>query len=271
MAFSFSGKLAPWLQIGEACSKIFTEDINFSITKDGVRFRAMSANHVVVVEGNWRRDSFSKFECSKDTKVAVNFPNLLKLLGRGKPDDKLRMAMEGKEGLQISIFGKYRKNWSLPIASGGPAERIETPKVPVTVESEFVSDSFRSITEDIAAVSDHLTISVRDHQFLFKGKSALGRGWVPFTKKDGLVRLLAKESIEGQSYNIEYLLNFLQPIKTIDRTVVKIAKKTKEGAPLCIQLRPEQHVVFTLYLAMHRMDKGKKGKKGRKEVKVKAE
>lgn len=134
------------------------------ISKDGVTLRAMDASQIAMVSFSAPKSGFLTYEVPATAKVAVNFDNLSKILGRARPGEELEMSQEENKLVLKFISGKRKRTFKVPLMelpAGSPRE----PNIQHDAVVKMNGGQLKEILRDAALVSSHMTLEAKAEGF----------------------------------------------------------------------------------------------------------
>src|SRR5213594_2183385 len=105
-------------------AEIIDEGI-FKITKDGIALVAADRAMVAVVDLNISSKAFEKFELDKDIAIGLNVSNILSVIKRASPNNKLELVIQNSS----------RRRFTVPILD------LSQEEVPPIDQLEFTSNA----------------------------------------------------------------------------------------------------------------------------------
>src|SRR5438093_251960 len=94
-------------------AEIIDEGI-FKINKDGITLVAADRAMVAVVDLNISSKAFETFELDKDIAIGLNISNILSVIKRASPDDKISITLQNNK-LEFLIENSSKRRFTVPI------------------------------------------------------------------------------------------------------------------------------------------------------------
>jgi proliferating cell nuclear antigen len=221
------------------------DEASFSIEPSGLKLRAMDPSRVAMVDFEWPKELFEKYECDSVTKLTVNLGELLKFLRRSRKSEPVTLSLSEKTGqLQILITGKYVRSFVMPVLDL-VEEETPTPKIVFNIKAKLSSESLREAITDANLVSDHVRIEATSEKLSFNSKGDLMGARIELQK--GGDDLLDLEVIESSKcmFSLSYLSDIIK-IASLTSEIVTLEFSTDMPLKLDFQQLKGGKLIFYL-------------------------
>jgi proliferating cell nuclear antigen len=244
----FKVKVADAKQLRDMITSIsiLVDEATFKLDAEGIKLRAMDPSRVAMIDFEWPKTIFEEYICTEPTKMCVNITELLKLLKRAGKDETLELSKDEKTGkLQISIAGKYSRNFTMPTLEASE-EEVPTPKITFNVKIKATTEGLSQAIEDAQLVSDHVRIEADPEKVVFNAAGDLMGATITLQKgSDTLLELDAKE-LQKATFSLSYLTEI---IKTASATSDIATLEFSSDMPIKLDFQQAKEGKLTFYLA----------------------
>jgi DNA polymerase III sliding clamp (beta) subunit (PCNA family) len=128
----------------------FVEDGTIQIKQDGLSFVGVDRGMVCAVGWKLNANAFDSYELDEETKMSVNFGQLLTVLKR--TSGKSNITLELDKQLKITIVDDYKRFFSIPLLELGEEEIPPIENLEFTTTAEIKADVFANGIEDSEAI-----------------------------------------------------------------------------------------------------------------------
>jgi proliferating cell nuclear antigen len=189
---------------------ILVDEATFKLDPEGMKLRAMDPSRVAMIDFEWPKTLFEEYTCTEPAKMCINVTELLKLLKRAGKDETLELSLDEKTGkLQVTIVGKYRRNFTMPTLEASE-EEVPTPKISFNAKVKATTDGLSQAIEDVELVSDHVRIEADAEKVVFNAAGDLMGATITLQKgSDTLLELEAKEP-QKATFSLSYLTEIIK-------------------------------------------------------------
>ena len=225
---------------------ILVDEATFNLDAEGMKLRAMDPSRVAMIDFEWPKTIFEEYVCTEPTKMCINITELLKLLKRAGKDETLELSKDEKTGkLQVSIAGKYARNFTMPTLEASE-EEVPTPKITFNVKIKATTEGLSQAIEDAQLVSDHVRIEADPEKVVFNAAGDLMGATITLQKgSDTLLELDAKEN-QKATFSLSYLTEI---IKTASATSDIATLEFSSDMPIKLDFQQAKEGKLTFYLA----------------------
>ncbi len=225
---------------------IIVDEATFRLDQEGMKLRAMDPSRVAMIDFEWPKTAFDEYMCTDTTKMCVNVSEMLKLLKRAGREEPLELSLDEKTGkLQISISGKYSRNFTMPTLEASE-EDVPTPKVAFNVKAKTTTDGLSQAIEDAQLVSDHVRIEADAEKVVFNAAGDLMGATITLQKgSDALLDLEIKEPAKA-TFSLSYLTEIIKAASaTSDIATIEFSS----DMPIRLDFHQAKEGRLTFYLA----------------------
>jgi proliferating cell nuclear antigen len=213
---------------------ILVDEATFKIDPEGLKLRAMDPSRVAMIDFEWPKTIFEEYLCEASSKICINISELLKLLKRAGKDEAVELSLDEKTGrLQITITGKYSRNFNMPTLEAAEEE------VPTT-------QGLSQAIEDAQLVSDHVRIEADPEKLILNASGDLMGATITLQKgSDALLDLEVKENSKA-TFSLSYLSEI---IKAASATSDIATLEFSTDMPIRIDFHQTKEGKLTFFLA----------------------
>ncbi len=163
-------------------------DANFVFGAGGIFLRAMDSAHVALVELSVPRSLFAHLSASRDTRVGVHVPSLLRALKSAGKDDELELRLQSGDSCELALrmsSSERSAEFSLSLLEID-SEDVDVPSSPSeAVELALSSGEFSRAVRDCSMFSDVVRIDATPAAVALTAKGESGSLRVAFTPGAG--------------------------------------------------------------------------------------
>ncbi len=191
-----------------------------------MKFRAMDASHVALLDLFIPSSDFEKFDCSKEDKFAFHTEDLAKIVKRAEAKDPIEFSRFNDESLKIKIGNK--RDFELHLLDQPHETETPMPKLIFTANISIAYAIWDKMLKDVGVISNHVTFDadMAAKTLVAHGKGDTGRVSVSFEKNDvdGLQELDLKDNAKS-TYSLEYLQKITAALSSVD--IIKLEYSSK--------------------------------------------
>jgi len=191
-------------------SNIIDEGL-FKVDSNGLSLLSPDRNVIVVVDFKLLSTAFDEFEVEGEVNLGLNMANLMGILKRVKPTDKVTLKSTANK-LEIIIEGNGRRKFDLPLLD----LKVEKPPIDqlkFTGKADLESHILEEGVEDAGVVSDSVVLEVSPELFKLAAKGDVSSAELELKKgHDGLLNLESKSLVKAR-YPVDYLRKIAKACK----------------------------------------------------------
>lgn len=239
------------------------EQFHLQMTPDAMKFKAIDATRITILEGHLSRKSFESYECSSEVNLTIRFDNLSKILNLAHRNDKL--VIEGRadfDKLMLKFFDEEGKAGGKFFLNLKDDSRIDYESLePMTFRHsvEVPSKILQKIIYDLFELDSDIVIRLDDGKAVFE----LGTQYLTESQQRGdLITAniaLSDNSAQGQSsrvlikspggivqrFSSEYLKALCKPCLFFERVKCSFS----ENAPMLMEYYIKNSGSIRIYIA----------------------
>lgn len=205
---------------------IISELVNearFKITPNALELVAMDPANVAMVIFKLLSSCFTEYNVKKETELAINLSNLKQIIKRAGANDMLTLEMGDGNKLEITIKGKSKRSFSLPILDMEEKEQ-KIPDLNFDVVATMSCGMFNEAIEDADIVAESATFIADDKKLIIRAEGDLSKAEIEMKENDGIK--LEKEGSDKlkSKYSLEYLKKMTGGSKFTDKVTISFSK-----------------------------------------------
>src|SRR5438445_7469058 len=178
-------------------AEIIDEGI-FKINKDGIGLVAADRAMVAVVDLNIFSKAFEKYELDKDIAIGLNVSNLLYVIKRASPNDKITMNLENNK-LELLIEGSSKRRFTIPVLDLSQEEVPPIDQLEFTSESEVKPEVIESGIQDAEIVADSVLFEASPSKFVMRAEGDVNKAELELEKGNvSLLSLKADQEVRSR-------------------------------------------------------------------------
>jgi monomeric archaeal DNA polymerase sliding clamp len=169
-----------WYLIMDAVA-VLVEESTLTLTKDGVKLRALDPSRTAMVDLYMPRTAFDEYpDVDQDVNIGINFGEIKKILRRAGKGSSVSFEVE-ENSLKIRMTGKVTRTVKLPLIDV-PVEQLPTPKVVFTVTAKLASDALRQAVKDVEVIADAAKFEGKEDGLYIRASSDRGETEIKFER-----------------------------------------------------------------------------------------
>ncbi len=226
---------------------IISELVNearFKITKNGIELVAMDPANVAMVIFKLLASTFTEYNVTSDTEIAINLSHLKMILKRASSNDMLTLDFGDSGKLKILLSGKTKREFSIPIIDLEEREQ-RVPELSFSAKITMPSGHFNSIIDDVDIVAESVTLETTDNKFKVSAEGDLSKANIEIMPDDTTKIITDSSKDIKAKYSIEYLKKMIGGSKLADTTIVQFS----QDYPLRIDYTKVDRVALSFVLA----------------------
>ncbi len=195
------------------------------LKKNGIFMAATDRAMVAAVDFSLSSSAFDKYELDEEQSIGLNITNLLSLMKRVKPNDKLTLELKGNK-LEIIIENGSRRKFTQPLIDLSEGELPQTDQLEGQYTSQVVlkSDEFQKGLDDAEIITDNVLFETSDSKFVMKAEGDIQKAELELEKgKDNSLLEISSKGTAKSRYPLDYLKKIMKAGKMVDTVVLKFA------------------------------------------------
>lgn len=218
-------------------------EARFKITKEGIELVAMDPANVAMVIYKLLSSCFTEYQLDQDVEIAINLANLKQILRRIKGNDMLTLEFAGENKLSITLQGKQKRTFSLPIIELEEKEQ-KVPALEFPAQIKMHSSVLNDSIEDASIVAESVNFIAEKNLFSVKAEGDLSKACVDIPADADTTILLDTDNAKAK-YSIEYLKKMITGSKLSDKVEVNF----NHDYPLKLEYKVQDKVLLAFILA----------------------
>lgn len=220
---------APWVAIVNAVGAVLDEG-TILVTEKGIFISGYDLSRVCYLHLKLSDALFTKYSCVEDTRLAVQFGDMVKVLKRLSADDRLSVRHKKDSNSLVFIMARGKRKRAFRLSLGIPASEEET-KSPV----EALVDAYDLVPLDFAPAI--LVEAIKDAEIFAQDLDFLISENVLTLYAQGDTGELEYEipiEYEGEDVSSGYMLSYLKKIMQIHAVASSMAFETGDQIPALV-------------------------------------
>jgi len=218
-------------------------EARFKVTPNAIELVAMDPANVAMVIFKLLSSSFTEYDVSKDTEIAINLSNLKQVLRRTSPRDMLTLELEDNR-LKITLKSGTTRTFNLPIIELEEKEqKVPDLKFPVSVK--MPSSALNEAIADVDIVGESVSFIAEPNKFSLHAEGDLNQARIEIKEDEATKVTTDKDDKVKAKYSIEYLKKMINGSKLSDEVTIQFNK----DYPLRLDYRAVDKVMLSFILA----------------------
>jgi len=218
-------------------------EVVFKIDREKLELVAMDPANVAMVIFKLLSSSFTEYDVSKDTEIAINLSNLKQVLRRTSPRDMLTLELEDNR-LKITLKSGTTRTFNLPIIELEEKEqKVPDLKFPVSVK--MPSSALNEAIADVDIVGESVSFIAEPNKFSLHAEGDLNQARIEIKEDEATKVTTDKDDKVKAKYSIEYLKKMINGSKLSDEVTIQFNK----DYPLRLDYRAVDRVMLSFILA----------------------
>lgn len=203
------------------------DDGLFKLKKSGIEMIAADRTMVSFVDFKLKSSAFENYECDKETSIGINLLNLLTVLKRANPDDKLTLSLdEAQNKVEVVLEGNSVRKFALPLLQISKGEIPDTDQLlkKFTADAEISSSILEQGINDADIIADSVIIELSPDKLRMYAEGNSSKSELKIFKgTDVLTSLNAKEIVSAR-YSLDYLKKIIKGSRISDKAKIMLGK-----------------------------------------------
>ncbi len=192
-----------WKNCVDALVRLVDEGM-FSLSKEGIQFRAMDPSGISMVCFDMPSKAFSKFEIEKAVSVGLNLENFYRILSSARSDEQLTMKDSGGRFLLEFVGKNSKRKYKLPIIEIRKSFENE-PKVEFESDVVVKGESIKEIIKDASLLSNYIGFKTDKNSLIVSAKGDFGELEEEHMGEGDAIRKIDIRKQVNATFNLEYL------------------------------------------------------------------
>ena len=195
----------------------------FKVDKNGMTLIAADRAMVAVVDFKLPATIFDEFKVDKEQNIAINISNLVSVLKRVKPKDKLLMELKDNK-LEIVMDNSSKRRFTVPLLEISQEEIPPINELDFKAKVRVKTDVLKSGIEDADIAGDSVVFEANTEKFNMKAAGDITSTELSLQKGNkSLLDLNVTGSVVSR-YPLDYLKKMIKAGKLAEETTIKWSK-----------------------------------------------
>ena len=195
----------------------------FKVDKNGLSLLAADRAMVAVVDFKLSAIAFDEFKVDKEESIAINLTNLVSVLKRVKPNDKVTLELKGNM-LEIVMKNSSSRRFTVPLLDILQEEIPPVDQLKFNAKIKVKVDVLKSGIEDADVVSDSVVFDASKSKFSMRASGDISSAELLLEKgNDSLVDISAAGDVKSR-YPLDYLKKMIKAGKLSGETMMRWSK-----------------------------------------------
>jgi proliferating cell nuclear antigen len=219
-------------------------EARFKITPNAIELVAMDPANVAMVVFKLLSSSFTEYDVTKDTEMAINLSNLKQILRRASPKDMLTLELDSDNRLKIELRSSTIRTFNLPtIELEEKEQKVPDLKFPISIKTS--SSVLNEAIADVDVVGDSVAFIAEPKKFTLQAEGDLSQAKIEIKEDDETKISTNSDDKIKAKYSIEYLKKMINGSKLSDEVVIQFNK----DYPLKLDYKTVDKVMLSFILA----------------------
>ena len=195
----------------------------FKVNKNGLSLIAADRAMVAVIDFKLPATIFEKFEVDKDQDIAVNITNLVSVLKRAAPNEKLELELKDNK-LEILMKNSSTRKFTVPLLDISQEEIPPINQLEFNAKARIKADILKSGIDDADIVSDSIIFEATKDSFNMSASGDISSAELTLEKGNDALLDLNVTGIVKARYPLDYLKKMIKAAKLADDINIRWSK-----------------------------------------------
>ena len=195
----------------------------FKVNKNGLSLIAADRAMVAVIDFKLPATIFEKFEVDKDQNIAVNMTNLVSVLKRAAPNEKLELELKDNK-LEILMKNSSTRKFTVPLLDISQEEIPPINQLEFNAKARIKADILKSGIDDADIVSDSIIFEATKDSFNMSASGDISSAELTLEKGNDALLDLNVTGIVKARYPLDYLKKMIKASKLADDINIRWSK-----------------------------------------------
>lgn len=195
----------------------------FKINKNGLSLIAADRAMVAVVDFKLPATVFDEFNVDKEQTIAINMTNLVSVLKRIGPNEKLELNLKDNK-LEIIMTNSSKRKFTVPLLDISQEEIPPIDQLEFTAKVKVKADVLKSGIDDAIIVSDSIVLEAASNRFSMKATGDISSAELTLEKGNEALLDLNVTGIVKSRYPLEYLKKMIKASKLASEANLRWSK-----------------------------------------------
>jgi proliferating cell nuclear antigen PCNA len=195
----------------------------FKVDKNGLSLIAADRAMVAVIDFKLPATIFEKFEVDKDQNIAVNMTNLVSVLKRAAPNEKLELELKDNK-LEILMKNSSTRKFTVPLLDITQEEIPPISQLEFNAKARIKAEILKSGIDDADIVSDSIVFEATKDSFNMSASGDISSAELTLEKGNDALLDLNVTGIVKARYPLDYLKKMIKAAKLADDINIRWSK-----------------------------------------------
>jgi proliferating cell nuclear antigen len=195
----------------------------FKVDSNGLSLLSPDRSMIAVVNFKLLASAFEEFKCTGEEFLGLNLSNLVAIVKRIKPNDKVILKKEDKtNSLEIILEGNGKRKFEIPLLDIS-TERPPIDQLEFRGRIELDSNVLEEGISDADIVDDSVVFEAGSELFKMWAKGDVSSTQLELRKGEhGLIKIESEDKIRAR-YPLEYLKKMIKASKLASQVVIEFS------------------------------------------------
>ena len=195
----------------------------FKVNKNGLSLIAADRAMVAVIDFKLPATIFEKFEVDKDQDIAVNMTNLVSVLKRAAPNEKLELELKDNK-LEILMKNSSTRKFTVPLLDISQEEIPPINQLEFNAKVRIKADILKNGIDDADIVSDSIIFEATKDSFNMSASGDISSAELTLERGNDALLDLNVTGIVKARYPLDYLKKMIKAAKLADDINIRWSK-----------------------------------------------
>jgi proliferating cell nuclear antigen PCNA len=187
----------------------------FKVDKNGLSLIAADRAMVAVIDFKLPATIFEKFDVDKEQSIAVNMTNLVSVLKRTAPNDKLELDLKDNK-LEILMKNSSTRKFTVPLLDINQEEIPPINQLEFSAKARIKAGILKSGIDDADIVSDSIVFEATKDNFNMSASGDISSAELTLERGNDALLDLNVTGIVRARYPLDYLKKMIKAAKLAD-------------------------------------------------------
>ena len=196
----------------------------FKVDKNGLSLVAADRAMVAVIDFKMPATMFDKFDVDKEQNIAVNMTNLVSVLKRVAPNEKLEIELKDNK-LEIVMKDGSTRKFTVPLLDISQEEIPPINQLQFDARAKIKADVLKNGIDDAEIVSDSIVFEANKEKFDMSASGDISSAELTLEKgNDSLLDLNVTGGVVRARYPLDYLKKMIKASKLANEISIRWSK-----------------------------------------------
>ncbi len=187
----------------------------FKVDKNGLSLIAADRAMVAVIDFKLPATIFEKFEVDKEQNIAVNMTNLVSVLKRVAPNEKLELELKDNK-LEILMKNSSTRKFTVPLLDISQEEIPPINQLEFNAKTRIKAGILKNGIDDADIVSDSIILEATKDKFCMSASGDISSAELTLEKGNDALLDLNVTGVVRARYPLDYLKKMIKAAKLAD-------------------------------------------------------